>query len=53
MSICDSPRLICRVIANFKQQKKKKAHFEAKADPEKGIWPSISFSKKLMHSKGD
>jgi hypothetical protein len=39
----------CRAIAKFKQQKK--AHFEAKAGPERSLWPS--FSKKLMHLNGN
>jgi hypothetical protein len=41
----------CRAIAKFKQQKK--ARFEAKADPKISLWPSCSFSKKLMHLKGN
>jgi hypothetical protein len=41
----------CRAISKFKQQKKNKACFEAKAEPgKKSLWPP--FSKKLRHSKG-
>jgi hypothetical protein len=40
----------CRAIAKFKQQKKNKARFEAKAGPGK---KSLAFIlKRLMHSKG-
>jgi hypothetical protein len=40
----------CRAIAKFKQQKKNKACFEAKAGPGK---KSLTFLvEKLMHSKG-
>jgi hypothetical protein len=42
----------CRAISKVKQQKNNKTSFEAKLDPEKNLWPSVSFLKKLMHSKG-
>jgi hypothetical protein len=41
----------CRAIAKFKQQKKDKACFEAKAGSGKSLWPS--FSRKVMHLKGN
>jgi hypothetical protein len=44
----------CRAIAKFKQQKKNKASFEAKAGPRKEVFGlPFSFSKKLMHLKGN
>jgi hypothetical protein len=43
----------CRAIAKIKQQKNNKAHFEGKAGPGKKSLAFSSFSKKLMHSKGN
>jgi hypothetical protein len=40
----------CRAFAKFKQQKK--ARFEGKAEPGKKSLAFLSFSKKLMNSKG-
>jgi hypothetical protein len=41
----------CRAIAKFKQQKKTRLALKPKLDPERSLWPSFSFLKKLMHSK--
>jgi hypothetical protein len=41
----------CRAIAKFKQQKK--SYFEAKAGPGKKSLAIFSFSKQLMHLKGN
>jgi hypothetical protein len=40
----------CRAIAKFKQQKS--IDLKPKLNPERSVWPSLFFSKKLMHSKG-
>jgi hypothetical protein len=41
----------CRAIAKFKQQKTTRLTLKPKLDPERSLWPSLFFSKKLMHSK--
>jgi hypothetical protein len=43
----------CRAIAKFKQEKNNKACFEAKAGSGEKSLTLLSFSKKLMHSKGN
>jgi hypothetical protein len=43
----------CRAIAIFKQQKRTSRALKPKLDPERSLWPSFSFSKKLMHSNGN
>jgi hypothetical protein len=43
----------CREIAKFKQQKKKRLALKPKLDPEKSLWSSSVFSKKLMQVKGN
>jgi hypothetical protein len=39
----------CRAITKFKQQKR--LDLKPKLDPERSLWPSFSFSKKLIHLK--
>jgi hypothetical protein len=39
----------CRAIATFKQQKR--LALKPKLDPERSLWPSSAFLKKLMHLK--
>jgi hypothetical protein len=41
----------CRAITKFKQQKW--LALKPKLNPERSLWPSLFFSKKLMHSKGN
>jgi hypothetical protein len=43
----------CRAIAKFKQQKTTRLALKPKLDPERSLWSSLFFSKKLMHLKGN
>jgi hypothetical protein len=40
-----------RAIAKFKQQKTTRLALKPKLDPERSLWSSLFFSKKLMHLK--
>jgi hypothetical protein len=41
----------CRAIAKFKQQKTTRLTLKPNMDQERSLWPSLFFSKKLMHLK--
>jgi hypothetical protein len=43
----------CIASAKFKYQKKTRLTLKPKLDLERSLWPSLLFSKKLMHLRGN
>jgi hypothetical protein len=46
-------RLIAEQLPNLNSRKRIWLALKPKLDPERSLWPSFSFSKKLMQSKGN
>jgi hypothetical protein len=44
-------RLIAEQLPNLNSKKRTRFELKSKLDPERSLWPSFSFLKKLMHLK--